>query len=152
MAKSKTEKTAIELLEQAFQEELNDQELQQRFDGFNKRLNDVKSQYNPKVPIINELINKRNSLSSIIFDSTLEGIIAKEAIDKYKLIDNDYQIIAKEIKGLQESMDEIEELIKKYQDLSERKLFCWWKSFKAIDPKGTQPWLEWKKPYNHKII
>ncbi len=152
MAKQKTEKTPLELLTKAFMEDVNDNELQLRYNGFINRSNEAKSQYNANVPIANELMNKRSALESIIFNSAIEGILSTHAIEDYKRVNSEFSEIRKEMSRSQEAIDEVEDLIKKYKELSDKKLYYWWKSFKAIDPKGTEPWLTWKRTYENKII
>lgn len=152
MSKTKTEKTPLELLIKAFEEDINDKELQLRYDGFLRRLDEAKENYNQQVPVINELIRKKSVLHSSIFSLAIEGIISTEANQEYKKIREEYDELEKEVVRLKNAMEEVEDLIKKYQDGSHNKLFAWWKSFKAIEPKGTKPWIEWKRPYENLII
>jgi chromosome segregation ATPase len=151
MSKTKTEKTPLELLVKAFEEDVNDKELQLRYDGFLRRLDEAKENYNQLVPVINELIRKKGVLHSSIFSLAIEGIISTEANQEYKKIREEYDELEKEVVRLKNAMEEVEDLIKKYKDGSHSKLFAWWKSFKAIDPKGTKPWTEWKRPYENLI-
>jgi hypothetical protein len=152
MAKTKIEKTPLELLTVAFQEDVNDKELQHRYDRFVKNLAHAKEQYNKLVPEINEAINRKNRLHSVIFNTVLEGIMPAETIYAYKETSKELDELTEEISHHQNGMEENERLIKKYEELSHNKLFYWWKSFRAIDPKGTAPWMEWKRPYEKMII
>jgi hypothetical protein len=153
MAKKKTETIpSLELLTKAFMEDVNDGELQERYDRFIIQRDRTKEKYNEIVPVINELVRKKNVLHATIFALAIEGIISIEANTEYKKINAEFVELEKEVLHLKEAMETNEELITKYQNGSNDKLFHWWRAFKAIDSEGTAPWIEWKTPYENKII
>lgn len=152
MTKTKTEKNPLDLLKKAFYESVNDKELQDRYNRFVYNLKKDKENYNQLVPKINEAISRKNRLQEIILRTVLEGIMPTDVIETYKSVSKEVEELSEHISKYQYSIDENENLIKKYQDNSDQKLFYWWKSFHAIDPKGTSPWIEWKRLYEKIII
>lgn len=144
-------KTPLEKLLKAFNEDYNDNELQQRYDNFVSNVKRWKAEFNEIVIPINAAIKERDELTEIIFQSALHGILVHDVIDKFKKISYDIDDMAKNANNLKELFTKKEELMKRYKEGSENKLFHWWRSIKAIEP-CTKPWLEWRTPYMNRIF
>jgi hypothetical protein len=151
MAKTKKELTAIEKLHKAFKEDFDDNELQDRFDNFEKTVKDFKQLYNILVPQINEQINHVNALHSMIIESAKIGFLNREAVNQLKEIEASLKEQTEAADSYKERFLEEEALIKKYEESTHNKLFHYWKAFKAIAPE-TEPWLEWKRQYDKRIF
>jgi len=151
MAKQKKELTAIEKLNQAFMEDFNDMELQERYDRFVENVKYWKGLYNDLVPKINERIELKSKLTSLVLESAMLGILNTDAVNQIKEADkylNEWCTKADEYRA---KFQEEEALMERYKKSSHDRLFQWWKSIKTID-KTTAPWLEWKTPYEKRII
>lgn len=147
----KKEHNPIEALKKAFEEEVNDLELQERYDLFQKNLQQAKDNHNKIVPFLNQNVEARNILTSVIYNSAMEGILATEATKKMKELKAEMETLVAELEIHKESMEYNKNLIEKYKDLTWRKLFVWWQALKAVDP-GTEAWTEWKETYKDRII
>ena len=83
MAKKKTELTPMETFTKAFIAEINDKELQNRFDGFVRNVREDYTKHLELICVMNSLIKSRDTLAGIILESAIEGIGSSEAIEKY---------------------------------------------------------------------
>jgi|694.fasta_scaffold142125_4 chromosome segregation ATPase len=151
MAKSKKELTDLEKVTKEFKEDLNDKELQNRFDRFEKTLAHLKESYNEHVPEVNQKMKMSQDLAQMILDSAMMGFLNNDAISKVKEVNSYLDGIRPHLDNLQRKMEEEKGLIEKYKENSKNKFFHYWKIFKAIDPT-TEPWMEWFKQYEKNII
>lgn len=149
---TKKNKTDFEKIYAEFQSELNDKELQKRYDGFKKTREAAKERHNEMVPVINALIEKGNSIKELIVDLAIAELCTKEAAKEAVKIKHEVDDLREKIMREKEIMAEEDALIKKYEDYSERKFFHYWKMFKVLDP-NTPSWLDWyHKQYKGQII
>ena len=148
---AKKAKTDYEKVWDLFMEDFNDDELTNRYDRFKNTVKSLKDRYNEKVPAVNEALNKRATLNDMILTCAKMGIINQEAVEKDKEIQEFLDDVIPTIDDLKAKWEYEEALIKKYEENSSNKLFGYWKIFKALDKK-TEPWLDWKKPYEKRII
>ena len=154
MAKTKkqaVELTPVEMVHAAFMEDFNDSELQERFDNFERTLKSLKDRYNELVPNLNDALKDQSILNQMILDSAKMSFINTDAIKRLKIVDNYLNENMAKADDLKTKMQYEEDLIKKYRENSQDRLFQWWKSIKALEP-NTKPWLEWKSMYSSKII
>jgi hypothetical protein len=151
MAKKKSEMTPLQLITKEFNEDFNDNELQERFEQFERTVKDFKDLYNVLVPQINKQIGDVRTLSKMIVDSAKIGFLNREAVRNLQEIEASLKEQTEAADTYRGRFEKEEELMKKYRENSHSKLFHWWKTFKAID-KTTAPWLTWKRQYEHKII
>lgn len=151
-AKPKVEKTAYELVFAEFQSDLNDKELQERYDRFSKTREAAKERHNKIIPEINDLISQHTKVRDLIVDLAVNGLDTSDAVRKFKELQEKIEHLAEIIEKEKSIMAEEDALIKKYEDYSERKFFHYWKIFSALD-KNTPSWLDWyHKQYKGKII
>lgn len=149
---AKKNKTDFEKIYVEFQSDLNDKELQERYDGFKRTREAAKERHNTSVPIINELIAKGNSIKELIVDLAIAELCTKEAAKKAVKIKHEVDELHEKIMREQAIMDEEDALIKKYEEGAEKKFFHYWKMFRALDP-NTPSWLDWyHKQYKGQII
>lgn len=141
----------VKALMKAFQDEVNDTELQENYDRFTRDLQRFKDSHNEIVPIVNENLGKIRSLKEAVLSQALSGVLAPQAIEKINEIEKENESLIKNIEFYQGKISETASLIEKYEDWSGRKLFTWWKALRAADPT-TEAWMEWKKTYEGKII
>ena len=147
----KKEHNPVEALKKAFEDEVNDLELQERYDLFQKNLKRAKDDHNKLVPLLNQNVEARNVLTGVIYSSAMEGILSIEATKKVKELKAEMEVLVAELEIHKESMDYNQKLIEKYKDWSDRKLFIWWQALKAVDPE-TEAYIEWKETYKDRII
>ena len=148
---AKKAKTDYEKVWDLFMEDFNDDELTERYDNFKNIVKILKDRYNEKVPAVNEALNKRATLNDMILTCAKMGIVNQEAVEKDKEIQKFLDDVIPTIDDLKSKWEYEEALIKKYEENSHNKLFGYWKIFKALDKK-TEPWLDWKRPYEKRII
>lgn len=151
MSKTKVEKTPIELLKKAFLEDFDDNELQERYDRFERIVREYKDRYNELVPKINQSVDNAKELAVMVVKSAKMGFLNEQAIERLKEEESDFENLKQEADQYRKRFEEEEDLMKRYKKNSETKLFQWWRAFKAIDKK-TEPWLTWKRQYENKII
>lgn len=148
---SKKKHNPVQALKQTFQEAWDDNELDERYQNFKSHLKEAKEDYNGLVTQVNDNLDVISTLKESILSQALCGIISPTANSKIKELENKNEKLIEQLKFQQEIIDKNKNLIHKYQDWSERKLFIWWQAIKAVDPE-TKPWLEWKEDYNDKIF
>ena len=154
MAKTKkqiVELTPIERVFAAFMEDFNDTELQERLDDFEKTLKSLKDRYNQLVPNLDHALKDQTILNQMILDSAKMGFINTDAFKRLKIVDSYLDENMKIADDLKQKMQSEEDLIRKYKENSNDRLFRWWQSIKAVEP-NTIPWLDWKSIYHPKII
>ena len=151
MAKTKKELTDYEKVMKAFKEDFDDNELQERFDNFERTLVNLKERYNEHVPEVNTKMGNQQTLAQMILDSAMMGFLNNDAIAKVKEVNAYLDGIKPHLNDLQEKIEKEKNLIEKYKEGAHNKLFHYWKTLKSID-KTTTPWLEWKRDYDKRIF
>jgi uncharacterized protein YukE len=141
----------VKALMKAFYDDVNDHELQDNYNQFEKNLKLDKERYNKLIPQINQNLTTIQDLKESIFTQSLQGIIANNAIQMYKDVEKENETLMQKLGALKEEIKHTASLMEKYEDWSGRKLFTWWKAICAVEPK-TLPWADWKKTYEGKII
>lgn len=148
---SKTKHDPVKALMVAFLSDVNDHELQDSYNVFEKTLKLNKERHNKLIPQINQNITTIQDLKESIFTQSLYGIITKDAIQMYKDIEKENENLIQKLSTLAEEIKHTAALIEGYEDLSSQKLFSWWKAISAVEP-NTIPWSDWKTEYEGKII
>lgn len=148
---AKKAKTDYEKVWDLFMEDFNDDELTERYDNFKNTVKSLKDRYNEKVPAVNEALKKRGTLNDMILTCAKMGIVNQEAVEKDKEIQEFLDDVIPTLDDLKSKWEYEEALIKKYEENSHNKLFSYWRIFKALDKK-TEPWMDWKRPYEKRII
>lgn len=147
-SKNKKEPTDLEKVNAVLQEDLDDKEIQERYDGFVRERDRLESDWNGLEEKYQEFEKKEERLKFIILQSALDGVLGKKSVAVSEL-----RKMLKEKKELSKIMDEIKGkidyqnfLIERYDLLSDKKFFTYWKVLKALD-SATPEWLEWKEQY-----
>lgn len=148
---SKAKHDPVKALMEEFLSDVNDNELQDNYNRFGKTLKLDKERHNKLIPQINQNLTTIQDLKESIFTQSLQGIIAKDAIQMYKDVEKENETLIQKLNALKEEIKRTAVLMEKYEDWSERKLFIWWKAISAVEP-NTIPWADWKKTYEGKII
>ena len=148
---AKKEHNPVEALKKAFNEEVNDTELQERYDRFLKDLERVTEGHNKLVAEINQNIEAIHILKDVVYKSAVQGILAEEAVKKIKELEVVNVELMEELDSYKDRIKYNKDLIEKYKDWSERKLFIWWQVLKTVDPT-TEAWMQWKEAFKNKII
>jgi len=151
MAKVKKELTDLEKVWKEFESDLNDPELQERYNRFVKNLEESKAQYNEHIPEVNQKIKMSQDLAQMIIDSAMMGFLNNDAIQKAKEVSAYLDGIRPHLDSLKEGIETQKDLIDKYKEKSKDKFFHYWKVLKSID-STTAPWMEWYRPYENRII
>jgi len=141
----------VEALKAAFQERVEDTELQRNYDNFKHNLGYAKERYNELVPQVNENLTTLRTLNNLILKLAIEGTLSPEASARVKELERVNKDLTERIEEYRVEIEYYESLMEKYEKASESKLYIWWDVFSTIDP-DTKPWLEWKKTYQNKII
>lgn len=147
----KKQHNPVEALKKAFEEVVNDPELQGNYDGFKRKLQEAKNEHNELVPAVNTNLEEIRTLKESILNLAMLGIISTEARDRVLKLEADNEDMIHMIDRYKSEIDENQRLIDKYDYLNDHKLFVWWQALVAVDPE-TKPWLEWKETYKDKII
>lgn len=136
---------------QLIHEDLVDKELQRNYDGFKRHLDSAKTSYNACVPTLNSMIDKIVNLKELIVSLSVQGLSTEKAVKRMVKLDSDFTKLTEKTDVYKAEIEKQSDLIKKYEDWNERKLFMHWKyltMLKAIDT----PWLEWKPEYKDIMI
>ena len=148
---AKKQHDPVKALKKAFQEEVEDLELQERYDRFQKDLQMYKDEHNEIVPTVNENLEKLRTLKAAVLAQAISGVLAPQSVEKIKEIEKENQDLIKKIEFYQGKINETKDLIERYQRSSDTKMFVWFQALKAVDPE-TKPWLEWRETYKNRII
>lgn len=148
---SKKKHDPVKALMKAFQDDVNDTELQKNYDKFINDLQMYKDRHNEIVPVVNKNLGKIRTLKEVVLSQALGSVLSPHAVEKIDEIEKENESLIQKIELYQSKIKETADLIEKYEDWSNRKLFGWWKAISAVEHK-TLPWLDWKKPYEEKII
>lgn len=143
--------TDYEKIKKEFDEDFNDNELQERFDNFEKNVKHFKGLYNELVPKVNDGINRQALLRSMIVESAKMGFLNSDSAKELNILDAQLSTDIDSLENFKSKFGEEESLIKKYKEGTHNKLFHYWKMFRALD-KDTTPWLEWSRQYDKRIF
>jgi NADH dehydrogenase/NADH:ubiquinone oxidoreductase subunit G len=135
----------------AFCEDLNDFELQERYDRFFENAKREKEHYNKLVPVVNDLFKRVHELQHIVLESAVLGILATECIEELKKARLELEETNSRANQHKEAMEYQEELIEKYKKSSDNKFFTWWKALRSVDSE-TPTWMHWIEEYKNRII
>ena len=134
-----------------FQSELTDGELQSNYDGFVEKANELNPQYEDIFIHHQKMENEISEIKDAILMSALNGVSSEGLNRKLRDLESAGEELEERMNVIYSQIKYYEDLIDKYEDWSERKLFVWWQVFTALDDK-TPNWIEWKNEYNNNII
>jgi chaperonin cofactor prefoldin len=134
-----------------FQSELTDGELQSNYDGFVEKVNELNPQYEDIFIHHQKMENEISEIKDAILMSALNGVSSEGLNRKLRDLESAGEELEERMNVIYSQIKYYEDLIDKYEDWSERKLFVWWKVFTVLD-NTTPDWLEWKNTYNNNII
>lgn len=137
--------------ESLFKEDLEDRELQGRYDQFIKSRDSAKESYNKCVPDLNLFSSKRTELKELIVTLAVKSLSTKETSHQLLELEEEYDTLCKTAADYHLVMEESNTLIDKYKSMSADKLFVHWKYLTMM--KATEvPYLEWRVEYENIII
>lgn len=148
---SKKKHDPVKALKKAFQQEWDDNELHERYQKFERNLLIAKESHNKLVPVINNNLQVIRTLKESVLQQALCGILNPAATEKIHKLEAENEELIKKIEFQKEAISKNANLMDKYEDWSDRKLFIWWQAIKAVDPE-TESWLEWKDKKDAKIF
>lgn len=152
MASKKIKTTdAFENLWNAFQEEINDVEIPERYKHMQSAYKNLADMHNKNLKEYEILLEDSNKLDSMILQSAKLGMLHIEAIERSKTIESQIQSLVESLNESQAKVTYESDLLKKYVDWSERKLFVWWQSLKAINAE-IKPWIDFKQDYKDLVF
>ena len=134
-----------------FQSELTDGELQSNYDGFVERVNELNPQYEDIFIHHQKMENEISEIKDAILMSALNGVSSEGLNRKLRDLESAGEELEERMNVIYSQIKYYEDLIDKYEDWSERKLFVWWRVFTTLDDT-TPNWIEWKNTYNNNII
>lgn len=132
-------------------EDLEDKELQRNFDFFKKQREAAKTSYNALVPKLNSMIDMIVNLKELIVSLSMQGLSTENAVKRLAKLDDRFTKLSERADAYKSEMDKQTDLIKKYEDWNERKLFMHWKYLTMLKITNV-PWLDWKSTYNDTIL
>jgi hypothetical protein len=107
--------------------------------------------HNETLKIYETAIAEFNNLDSIILQSAKAGMLHTEAIERSKKIESEIDSLTQSLNKSQAEVEYEKDLLKKYVDWSERKLFTWWQALKAINSE-IAPWIDFKQEYKDLVF
>jgi len=134
-----------------FQSELTDGELQSNYDGFVEKVNELNPQYEDIFIHHQKMENEISEIKDAILMSALNGVSSEGLNRKLRDLESAAEELEERMNVIYSQIKYYEDLIDKYEDWSERKLFVWWRVFTTLDDT-TPNWIEWKNTYNDNII
>jgi len=137
--------------EALFKEDLEDGELQENFQSFQRARESAKTSYNATVPTLNSMVDKIVNLKELIVTLAVQGLPTEKVVKKLAKLDDSFTALAKKSDAYKQELDRQDALIKNYKDWNERKLFMHWKYLTHFGVT-SEPWLDWKKQYIDTMI
>jgi len=134
-----------------FQSELTDGELQSNYDGFVEKVNELNPQYEDIFIHHQKMENEISEIKDAILMSALNGVSSEGLNRKLRDLESAAEELEERMNVIYSQIKYYEDLIDKYEEWSERKLFVWWRVFTTLDDT-TPNWIEWKNTYNNNII
>jgi len=134
-----------------FQYEITDGELQSNYDGFVEKVNELNPQYEDIFIHHQKMENEISEIKDAILMSALNGVSSEGLNRKLRDLESAGEELEERMNVIYSQIKYYEDLIDKYEDWSERKLFVWWRVFTTLDDT-TPNWIEWKNTYNDNII
>lgn len=134
-----------------FQSELTDGELQSNYDGFVEKVNELNPQYEDIFIHHQKMENEISEIKDAILMSALNGVSSEGLNRKLRDLESAAEELEERMNVIYSQIKYYEDLVDKYEDWSERKLFVWWRVFTTLDDT-TPNWIEWKNTYNNNII
>lgn len=129
-----------------FEEDLKDRELQENYDCFKRQRDAAKTSYNALVPKLNSMIRTIVNLKELIVSLSVQGLSTEEPVKRLAKLDDRFTKLSERADKYKAEMDKQTDLIKKYEDWNERKLFMHWKYLTHLKVTNIQ-WMDWKKQY-----
>lgn len=129
-----------------FEEDLKDRELQENYDRFKRQRDAAKTSYNALVPKLNSMISTIVNLKELIVSLSVQGLSTEEPVKRLAKLDDRFTKLSERADKYKAEMDKQTDLIKKYEDWNERKLFMHWKYLTHLKVTNI-PWMDWKKQY-----
>ena len=134
-----------------FEEDLKDRELQENYDCFKRQRDAAKTSYNALVPKLNSMISTIVNLKELIVSLSIQGLPTEEPVKRLAKLDDRFTKLSERADKYKAEMDKQTDLIKKYEDWNERKLFMHWKYLTHLKVTNIQ-WMDWKKQYIDTMI
>ena len=110
---SKKKHNPVEALKKAFEEVVNDPELQGNYDRFKSALKRAKNEHNELVPVVNRNLDEISTLKESILNLAMLGIISTEARDRVLQLEADNEDMIHMIERYKSEIDENQALIEK---------------------------------------
>ena len=137
--------------ETLLKEDLEDLQLRDNYNRFQKNRDDAKESYNKYVPELNTLSDKIVELKELIVTLVLQSLPTKKIVHHLTELKDKRNALLKKAEEHLSIMQENKELMVKYSDRSDHKLFIHWQYLTML--KATEvPYLEWKTDYENTII
>lgn len=134
-----------------FLDDIDNPELQNRFDGFVADEKRYVDQYNEMVETINEQLADKSALEGIIINSAMLGISPAPAVEKLKVVNGSVSELQDKMSELGKKIAEKQKLIKQYKHSSDGNLFIYWKVLREVDDT-VKEWAVFKEQYKDRIF
>lgn len=134
-----------------FQSDLTNGELQNNYNEFKDKVNDLIPQHEDAFIHHQKMEKQISELKDAILMSALNGVSSESLNRKMRDLESACEELEEQMNIIYSQIKYYEDLISKYEDWSERKLFIWWRVFTTLD-NTTPNWVEWKEIYKDNII
>lgn len=142
---------AVKALMNDFIESYDDDELQNNYNEFQRELDDAKKQHNKLVNMVNDNNAKIRTLKDSLLNQVMNGVTSETVINEIKKRESRDESLRQSVNDKLNTIESNRKLIEKYETLTEKKLFTWWKALRAVEPNIPE-WLSWKREYDKKIF
>ena len=148
MAKKK-ELTPKEIAWKIFLDDYEDGEIAERYERFLRDRESMKGVFNPEVLAFNEKLEKKQELEELLMRMLKLSHFDPECsiLKEIRELEAELGALGSALAEARAEIDKNEELIKKYKDWAEKKLFEHWKYLRAFDPE-VKDWASFKHKYN----
>ena len=147
----KKEKQKKSPCEQLLHEDLEDKELQRKYESFKIEEESLLKSYNEIVAEYNNSQEEFENLKNIILHNLIQGYTIPEQIEKFKLRKEKLDIFLKDIKEIDKQVKEIQTLIESYKQSSQDRFYYHWRYHKACGETDLT-WFQWINKFDKVII
>ena len=148
---AKHSRTPLQIVFDLFMSKINDPELQERYDGMERNVKSWKETYNAYVLQYRDAIARKTKITDILLEGARLGIVNPEAMKLDQQVNEEIARLVSLIEEARKNFQNDENLMAKYRDWSDRKLFTYWEIMKELDKDYTD-FLTFKSGFKNSIF
>jgi len=147
----KQERTPSQKVYDLLMSNVNDPELQNRYNSMEKNVKSWKETYNAYVLQYRDAISRKTKITEILLEGARLGIVNPEAMKLDQQVDEEITRLVSLLEEAKHNFENDERLMAKYRELTENKLFHFWEIMFMFD-KDVMPYLTFKAGFANKIF